>query len=113
MEEQKTHALLTKKGTTVPPPTCNELVKIQLQHDIAVEDDERTFAHDNTWKSCCLTVDRRAVSYISQMGIGVAVITFCISMLVIDQSCTSFSRWSPLLGLVLGVMLPSPRLHRE
>ena len=80
-------------------------------HKFAVEDDERRFQHETTWRSCCLTVDKRALLYFGQMGVGILIIAFCISMLIMDDSCNSFARYSPLLTLVVGIMLPAPKLH--
>ena len=111
--ENKTLLLLTKKGTTVPPPppsSNSELQKIQFQHDIAVEDDERTFDHENRWNSCCLTVDKRAIAFFAQVAVGAIIICFCVTMLVSNQDCATFSRYSPLLTFVVGILLPAPRL---
>ena len=55
-------------------------------HKFAVEDDERRFAHETTWRSCCLTVDKRALLYFGQMGVGILIIGFCIAMLATDDS---------------------------
>lgn len=83
-----------------------------VQHKIAVEDDERRFQHETVWTSCCVRVDKRAVSYITQVVFSGAIISFCIAMLATDQECPSFSRYSPLLTLVIGVWLPSPRMQQ-
>ena len=32
-------------------------------HKFAVEDDERKFQHETGWRSCCWTVDKRALLY--------------------------------------------------
>ena len=80
-------------------------------HKIEVDNEERKFAHETTWRSCCLTVDKRALLYFGQMGVGILIIGFCIAMLATDDSCDSFARYSPLLTLVVGIMLPAPKLH--
>ena len=84
-----------------------------IAHKIEVEDDERKFAHETTWKSCCVTVDRRAVSFFSQLILSVAVVAFCIIMLATNQNCETFSRWSPLLLLIVGIWVPAPHMTRE
>ena len=81
------------------------------QHKIPVDVEERKFAHETGWRSCCWTVDKRALLYFGQMGVGILIIAFCIAMLATDDSCDSFARYSPLLTLVVGVMLPAPKLH--
>ena len=80
-------------------------------HKFAVEDVERKFAHETTWRSCCLTVDKRALLYFGQMGVGILIITFCVAMLIQNQDCDTFARYSPLLALVVGIMLPAPKFH--
>ena len=82
-----------------------------IAHQIAVEDDERRFAQSTTWRSCCVTVDRRAVSYFGQLGFALLVIVFCIVQLSRDSDCATWAKYSPVLMLVIGAMLPSPKLH--
>ena len=78
-----------------------------IAHQIEVEDDERRFAHETT----CVTVDRRAVSYFGQLGFALLVIVFCIVQLSRDSDCATWAKYSPVLMLVIGAMLPSPKLH--
>ena len=113
--ENKTHSLLTKKGGLTPAvqSPSSELVKLQLQHDIHVDDEEREFQHENVWKSCCIRSDKRAILFFSQVLTGVGIITFCVAMLVTNTDCATFSRYSPLLTLVVGILLPNPRLNRD
>lgn len=66
----------------------------------------------DTWTSCCVRLDRRAVVYFSSLSVGVAIVMFCISMLVLHQDCVTFSRWGPLLTFVIGVYMPQPALNR-
>ena len=80
-------------------------------HKIAVEDEERRFVHATTWRSCCLTVDKRVLLYFGQMGIGIVIIAFCLAMLIKNENCETFSRYSPLLTFIIGIMLPAPKLH--
>lgn len=63
-----------------------------------------------SWRSCCLTVDKRAALFISQLGVGITIIGFCIGMLITNEDCATFSRWGPLLTFVVGVFLPAPRM---
>ena len=81
-----------------------------MNHKIAVEDDQRQFEHKYQWNSCCLRVDKRALSFFTQAAFSAAIAAFCIGMLITNQDCPTFSRYSPLLGLVVGVWLPSPQL---
>ena len=81
-----------------------------VNHKIAVEDNQIEFEHKYTWNSCCLRVDKRALLFFTQAGFSAAIAGFCVGMLIINQDCPTFSRYSPLLGLVIGVWLPSPQL---
>ena len=84
-----------------------------VNHKIAVEDNEREFEHKYQWNSCCLRVDKRALLFFTQATFSAGIAAFCIGMLITDQSCDSFSRYSPLLGLVIGVWLPSPSFQAK
>ena len=84
----------------------NELVsKIQLENT--------QFEHKYTWRSCCPQVDKRALSFFTQAGFSAAIVGFCIVMLITSHDCETFSRYSPLLTLVIGVWLPSPQLKAD
>ena len=84
-----------------------------VAHKIQVEDDERDYQHKTTWRSCCLVLDKRATIFFSQLIFSLIIIGFCVGMLVQNQDCATFSRWSPLLVLVLGVWLPQPSLRGQ
>lgn len=80
------------------------------EHEIKVDDEERKFTHDYTWTSCCLRVDKRALNYFTQASFSASIVVFCIIMLISNDNCETFSRYSPLLTLVVGVWLPNPNL---
>ena len=81
-----------------------------IKHQIDVEDDNRKFDHDNTYKSCCLTIDKRALTYFTQAIFSGSIIDFCIGMLSTNTDCATFSRYSPLLTFVIGIRLPNPSM---
>ena len=89
----------------------NKENKELIQHQIAVQDDERKFNHDNTYKSCCLTIDKRALNYFTQAFFSGSIIIFCIAMLSMNTDCDTFSRYSPLLTFVIGVWVPNPTMR--
>jgi hypothetical protein len=64
---------------------------------------------ENTWKSCCLLVDKRAVSFFSQLGISITIIVFCLCQLYTLPKCDS-GEYMSLLTLVLGCWLPQPSM---
>ena len=92
-----------QKNTLVLKPSL-------VQHQIDVDDENRKFEHDNTYKSCCLTIDKRALNFSTQAIFSGAIIGFCITMLSTNTDCPTFSRYSPLLTFIIGVYLPNPHL---
>lgn len=69
---------------------------------------------DDTWKSCCFIVNKRAVLFFSQLGISVGVIAFSLFMLLTyKHDCSTESTYIGLLTLILGVWLPSPKFERS
>ena len=81
-----------------------------VNHKIAVEDNQIEFEHRYQWNSCCLRVDKRALIFFTQAAFSGCIVAFCITMLCTSPSCDTFSRYSPLLTLVVGIWLPSPQL---
>ena len=81
-----------------------------IKHDIDVQDENRKFEHDNTYKSCCLTIDKRALTYFTQSIFSASIIGFCIGMLINNTDCDTFSRYSPLLTFVIGIWVPNPNM---
>ena len=110
--ESNEHKALVARGINLPaarqPPRLDSRL---VEHQIQVEDDNRAFEHSNTWQSCCLKMDRRAVAYFGQAAVSAAVVAFSVAMMVVNQDCPTFSRYSPLLTLVVGVWLPQPQLR--
>ena len=91
--------------------TTDPELGVLVQHKLAVEDDERKFDHSYKWESCCLRVDKRALSFFNQLAISASIVAFTVAMLIKNEDCATFSRYSPLLTLVVGVWLPSPQLR--
>ena len=81
-----------------------------VQHQIDADNENIKFEHDNTYKSCCLTIDKRALNFFTQAIFSGAIIGFCITMLSTNTDCPTFSRYSPLLTFIIGVYLPNPHL---
>ena len=103
---------LTRTGINLPiiQSQNNKLAELEVKHHITVEDDQREFEHTNYWTSCCFKMDKRAVAYFSQLLISVSVCAFTIGMMSVNQDCPTFSRYSPLLTMVIGIWLPQPSL---
>ena len=62
------------------------------------------------WKSCCFTIDKGSTIFFSQITICTLVISFCMYMLIHSKSCERDQLYSGILTLILGVLIPSPRV---
>jgi hypothetical protein len=84
-----------------------EIAELREKKEIELQEKE----YNDHWQSCCMTIDRRATRYFTQLGIAIMIITFCIVQLIRNETCESQSLYSGILMTVIGVMLPSPSLH--
>ena len=84
-----------------------EDIKVVVPADNDDNDDD-----DNTWKSCCVRSDKRAISFFSQLSISVLVIVFCLYQLIHLTTCNDQQAYIGLLTLILGVWLPAPAMRR-
>ena len=100
---------LTKSTTDLTQ--SRELVIHQRNLD-RIEELERRISVENTWNSCCLKTDRRAVMFFSQLSVSVAVMTFCCVQLIRLENCEAQSLYSGLLSLVVGIYLPQPKIQK-
>lgn len=66
------------------------------------------YLEERQWKSCCLTIDRKAVVFFSTLGISLIMIAFCIFQLTTSKSCETQTTYMGLLTLVLGIWIKSP-----
>jgi hypothetical protein len=65
---------------------------------------------DNTFRSCCLTMDRRALSFFTTLSISLIIISFCIVQLSGADSCEETNTWLALLMFVIGIWIKSPAM---
>lgn len=73
---------------------------------------EKKIYLENTYKSCCLTVDKRALQFFSQLTISLIIIAFSIYQLITSKSCEKDSLYSGFLTLVIGTWLPQPTIKK-
>jgi hypothetical protein len=95
MEDQNNHLVLKPSMT---------------QHRIQVEDEERKFEHDNTYKSCCLLMDKRGLIFFTQLFFSASILIFCIVQLCLKPDCETYAKYSSMMMLIVGVYLPNPHL---
>lgn len=88
-------------------PQSPSLQQRRLEHKWAVAEEK----YNNTWKSCCMLLDRRAVQYFTQIGIITGVMMFCIYQLTSLEGCDSQQTYMGLLTLLLGILIPNPQFN--
>lgn len=76
-----------------------------INHRLEVEDN----IYKNTWKSCCMEMDRRAVQYFTQIVIICSCMGFSIYQLLENDSCEAQQSYIGLLTLLIGILLPNPK----
>ena len=88
----------------------NELKKLKHELDVVKEAVEI----ENEMKSCCMTMDIRAVKFFSQLGISICILGLCISQLVIHyDDCNSNQMYSNILMMLIGVWVPAPNYKKS
>ena len=75
--------------------------------DITPELEEGYVAPNRIWRSCCLEIDKQAIIYFSQIGIGVAVLSFsAVQLLRSDFQCDKSSPYLGLISFIIGTYVP-------
>ena len=82
--------------------------KIILEHELKVQDEK----YDNNWKSCCITMDKRALQYFSQIIIIGGIMIFNIAQLIRLEDCNSQVPYMSLLTFLIGILIPNPKITR-
>lgn len=97
----------------------SEIKKLRVDIDAAntaerilqEREDEIGFRRSNFWKSCCGAVmDRRAVQFFVQLGVGSVVITFCMVKICVAPEGENTTVYFSLLSALVGYFIPSPTL---
>lgn len=80
-----------------------------LDHKIKVEDR----VYDDTWRACCINLDRRCVVYFVQMSTIIGIMIFCTYQLLHKPDCHSQQAYTGLLTLLIGIIIPSPNIKEN
>ena len=86
-------------------PTSPDTASRILEHKIDVENK----ANENEWKSCCMVMDKRAITFFTQILITASIIAFCMVQLVRLDDCNSEQTYLGLLTFLIGCLLPNPK----
>ena len=92
------------------PTVINRSASIErkiLEHRFKVEDDK----YKDTWKSCCMVLDRRAVQYFTQIIIIGGTMAFSITQLYRNDTCEGQQAYLGLLTLLIGILIPNPKFN--
>jgi hypothetical protein len=66
---------------------------------------------EKEWKSCCLRADKKAVLFASQFIISLLILSFAMRQISIDPSDQNYSRYGPIISMIIGVFFPNPTIH--
>jgi hypothetical protein len=77
-----------------------------------IQELERKLEVENTWNSCCLKTDRRAVIYFTSFSLSASVLVLCIYQLLTKDDCNSNQLFLGLLTFILGVYFPNPKIQK-
>lgn len=78
--------------------------------ELRIHEDEKKSELENTWRSGCLTMDKRATLFFTQLAISVAVMTFCVVELTTAKTCEETNTWISLLMFILGIWIKAPTM---
>tara|TARA_R110000822_G_scaffold252534_1_gene379183 strand:+ start:2846 stop:3184 length:339 start_codon:yes stop_codon:yes gene_type:complete len=108
MDELKLNIAVEEKKEILPGLTHSNSVNMKiLEHRFKVQEER----YKDTWKSCCIVLDRRAVQYFTQIVIMASCMGFSILQLSRLHDCTSQQTYIGLLTLLIGIMLPNPKFN--
>ena len=85
--------------------TSIKLKILEQEHRFKIEDDK----NKDTWVSCCMVLDRRAVMYFTQIAIIGGTMAFSIAQLYRNASCEGQQAYLGLLPMLIGISIPNPK----
>ena len=83
--------------------------KTMVEHKIHLEDQK----DDDTWDSCCLRVDRRAVMYFGQLSVILISMLFSMYQLIKISECSGQQAYLGLLTMLIGILAPTPSYSKK
>ena len=105
-----------KSNTLIEPTPDNMTISreniLHISNLDRIDELERKIAAENTWNSCCLKTDRRAVIYFSSFSLSASVLVLCIYQLLTKDDCNSNQLFLGLLTFILGVYFPNPKIQK-
>ena len=80
-----------------------------LNHKLKLQESK----YDDTWKSFCLTMDRRAITYFTTIIAVFGVMIFSMIQLIKAEECNETETYIGLLTFLIGVILPHPKFDND
>jgi hypothetical protein len=84
-----------------------ELKVLEQEHRFKIENDK----YKDTWVSCCMVLDRRAVMYFTQIVIIGGIMLFSIAQLYRNETCEAQQAYLGLLTMLIGILIPNPKFN--
>ena len=75
-------------------------------------ENENENENDNTWRSACLECDKDFVVFMCTYLMILMVTLFCFYQLIHLPNCSDQSSYLGVLGLILGIFVPSPSMKK-
>jgi hypothetical protein len=70
--------------------------------------------NDKTYKSCCFSLDKNFVRYVTQISIYYIILSLAIYKLItIEDKTEDRSIWISLVTMILGIVTESTKLKRK
>ena len=95
----------------VPLTRCNTAQLHNLKD--AVEIEKELIKTENTYRSCCLTSDKRALQFFSQFTICVGVLLFSMYKLINSVECEETQVYIGMITMIIGIYLPNPKIKND
>jgi hypothetical protein len=75
--------------------------------------EQHILERENTYKSCCILVDKRALLFFSQLSISITTLIVCVYQLITHyDNCDNNQLYSNILMMILGVWVPQPNMKK-
>ena len=97
--------------TPVPLTRCSSKQLNNLKDAVEIEKD--LIKTENTYRSCCLTSDKRALQFFSQFTICVGVLLFSMYKLINSDECEETQVYIGLITMIIGVYIPQPSIKKD
>ena len=78
----------------------------QKKHSLIIQDK----IYDNTYESCCIRVDKRALTYLIQVFFCFIVLIFCVIQMSLYDDCATYAKYSSIMMFIIGVFIPNPSM---